>query len=46
MEKTELIELSKKLGMNQKAVLNYLETNPQAAEEQITKAAKFMRLIE
>ena len=45
MKKEELIELSKKLGMNQKAVENYFKTDAKAAEKQIVEAATFMGLI-
>jgi len=44
MKKEELIELSKKLNMNQKATEAYLTSDAKAAEKQILEAAKFMGL--
>ena len=45
MKKEELIELSKKLGMNQKAVENHFKLDAKAAEKTITDAATFMGFI-
>ena len=45
LKKEELIELSKKLGMNQDAVQNHFKVDPKAAEKQIVEAAKFMGFI-
>ena len=45
MEKKELIEISKKLGMNQEAVANQFKEDPKLAEKQIVEPAKFMGLI-
>lgn len=46
MKQEELIELSKKLGFNQKAVENHFQVNPEAAEKQIFDAAKFKGFID
>lgn len=45
MKKEELVELSKKLGMNQEAVEYHFTTNPKFAEKQILDAAEFMGLV-
>ena len=42
ISKEELIELSKKLNMNQNAVQNNFKVDAEAAEKQIIKAARFM----
>ena len=46
MNKEQLIELSKKLGMNQAAVEHHFSFNPKGAEKQILDAAKFMGLAD
>lgn len=45
MKKEELVELSKKLGMNQEAVESHFKLDVKAAEKQIVDAAKFMGLL-
>ena len=45
MKKEELIELSKKLGMNQNAVENHFKVDAVSAEKQIVEAATFMGYI-
>lgn len=45
LKKEDLIELSKKLGMNQNAVQNHFKIDSEAAEKQIIDAAKFIGLL-
>jgi len=42
MEKKKILELAKKLGMNQEAMENQIKDDPKKAETIVTESAKFM----
>ena len=41
----KILELAKKLGLNEEAVKNHLKEDKKAEEKQVKDAAKFMKLI-